>query len=220
MQFLRDTSDVKFAFVSGGKDPDEILKNSGGDAMRKIIDNAVPLVDFLWDLANKNFITATPGGRTQAEKFLDNTTDKITDNELKKHYKQEYNKRKFQNWQSWKKETKKIDVKLPDIDGITKNTLVYIVNTFPELAERYLDFLGTLGVDFDATTNDLNLSFDAAEKYIVSLKLQRYLEKLNATKQELTNKLLSGDETVRDEIVNIDTEIKKYSEKLKLLLTL
>ncbi len=220
MQFLRDTSDVKFAFVSGGKDPDEILKNSGGDAMRKIIDNAVPLVDFLWDLANKNFITATPGGRTQAEKFLDNITDKITDNELKKHYKQEYNKRKFQNWQSWKKETKKIDVKLPDIDGITKNTLVYIVNTFPELAERYLDFLGTLGVDFDTTTNDLNLSFDAAEKYIVSLKLQRYLEKLNATKQELTNKLLSGDETVRDEIVNIDTEIKKYSEKLKLLLTL
>ena len=151
---------------------------------------------------------------------MDNITDKITDNELKKHYKQEYNKRKFQNWQSWKKETKKIDVKLPDIDGITKNTLVYIVNTFPELAERYLDFLGTLGVDFDATTNDLNLSFDAAEKYIVSLKLQRYLEKLNATKQELTNKLLSGDETVRDEIVNIDTEIKKYSEKLKLLLTL
>ena len=220
MQFLRDTSDVKFAFVSGGKDPDEILKNSGSDAMRKIIDDAVPLVDFLWDLANKNFITSTPGGRTQAEKFLDNIVDKIVDTELKKHYKQEYDKRKFQNWQSWKKEKKSIDVKLPDIDGITKNTLVYIVNTYPELAERYLDFLGTLGVDFDATANDLNMNFEAAEKYIVSLKLQRYLEKLNSKKQRLLNKLLSGDESVRDEITNIDSDIKKYSEKLKLLISL
>ena len=220
MQFLRDTSDVKFAFVSGGKDPDEILKNSGSDAMRKIIDDAVPLVDFLWDLANKNFITSTPGGRAQAEKFLDNIVDKIVDTELKKHYKQEYNKRKFQNWQSWKKEKKSIDVKLPDIDGITKNTLVYIVNTYPELAERYLDFLGTLGVDFDATANDLNMNFEAAEKYIVSLKLQRYLEKLNSKKQILMNKLLSGDESVRDEITNIDADIKKYSEKLKLLISL
>ena len=48
LPFLRDTSDVKFAFVSGGKDPDEILKTSGENAMRKIIDDAVPLVDFLW----------------------------------------------------------------------------------------------------------------------------------------------------------------------------
>lgn len=220
MQFLRDTSDVKFAFVSGGKDPDEILTKSGTDAMRKIIEDAIPLTEFLWDLANKNFITSTPGGRAQAEKFLDNTIEKIVDTELKKHYKQEYDKRKFQHWQSWKRVKKTIDVKLPDIDGITKNTLVYIVNTFPELAERYLDFLSTLGVDFDVKVTDLNLDFAAAEKYIVSLKLQRYLEKLNATKQELTNKLLSGDETVRDEISNTDTEIKKYSEKLKLLLTL
>ena len=146
--------------------------------------------------------------------------EKIADEELRKHYKQEYDKRKFQNWQSWKKEKKSIDVKLPDIDGITKNTLVYIVNTYPELAERYLDFLGTLGVDFDATANDLNMNFEAAEKYIVSLKLQRYLEKLNSKKQILMNKLLSGDESVRDEITNIDSDIKKYSEKLKLLITL
>ena len=98
--------------------------------------------------------------------------------------------------------------------------MVYIVNTYPELAERYLDFLGTLGVDFDATANDLNMNFEAAEKYIVSLKLQRYLEKLNSKKQILMNRLLSGDETVRDEITDIDLDLKKYSEKLKLLISL
>ncbi len=220
LPFIRDTSDVKFAFVSGGKDPDEILKTSGADAMRKIIDDAVGLTDFLWELANKNYIVSTPGGRAQAEKFLDAQIEKIADPELRKQYKQEYDKRKFQNWHSWKRAPKTINIKLPDIDAITKNTLVYIVNKYPELAERYLDFLGTLGVDFDGTAPDLNMDIGAAEKYLVSLKLQRYLEKLNAQKREFTNQLLAGDDSARDEIQRINSEIEKYNEKLEVLISI
>ena len=220
MPFLRDTSDIKFAFVSGGKDPDEILKSGGIDAMKKIIDDAMPLVDFLWEIVNKNYVVSTPGGRTQAEKFLDAQLEKISDPDLRKHYKQEYDKRKFQNWQSWKKTTKTIEIKLPDIDAITKNTLVYIVNYFPELAERYLDFLGSLGVDFDGTAPVLNMDITAAEKYIVSLKLQRYIEKLNITKKELTARLLAGDESVRDEITDTDAKIDGAKEKLEILITI
>lgn len=220
MPFIRDTSDVRFAFVSGGKDPDEILKTAGADAMRKIIDDAVGLTDFLWELANKNFIVSTPGGRAQAEKFLDTQIEKIADPELRKQYKQEYDKRKFQNWHSWKRAPKTVNIKLPDIDAITKNTLVYIVNKYPELAERYLDFLGTLGVDFDGTAPELNMDINGAEKYLVSLKLQRYLEKLNAQKREFTNQLLAGDEAARDEIKRIDSEIEKYNEKLEVLISI
>ena len=220
LPFIRDTSDVRFAFVSGGKDPDEILKTSGADAMRKIIDEAVALTDFLWELANKNYIVSTPGGRTQAEKFLDGQIEKIADPELRKQYKQEYDKRKFQNWHSWKRVPKTVNIKLPDIDAITKNTLVYIVNKYPELAERYLDFLVTLGVDFDGTAPDLNMDVGAAEKYIVSLKLQRYLEKLNAQKREFTNQLLAGDESAREEIKRINDEIEKYNEKLEVLISI
>ena len=220
LPFIRDTSDVRFAFVSGGKDPDEILKTSGADAMRKIIDDAVALTDFLWELANKNYIVSTPGGRTQAEKFLDGQIEKIADPELRKQYKQEYDKRKFQNWHSWKRVPKTVNIKLPDIDAITKNTLVYIVNKYPELAERYLDFLVTLGVDFNGTAPDLNMDVGAAEKYIVSLKLQRYLEKLNAQKRELTAQLLAGDNSARDEIQRINDEIEKYNEKLEVLISI
>ena len=220
LPFVRDTSDVRFAFVSGGKDPDEILKTSGADAMRKIIDDAVALTDFLWELANKNYIVSTPGGRAQAEKFLDGQIEKIADPELRKQYKQEYDKRKFQNWHSWKRVPKTVNIKLPDIDAITKNTLVYIVNKYPELAERYLDFLVTLGVDFDGTAPDLNMDVGAAEKYIVSLKLQRYLEKLNAQKREFTNQLLAGDNSARDEIQRINDEIEKYNEKLEVLISI
>ena len=220
LPFIRDTSDVRFAFVSGGKDPDEILKSGGADAMRKIIDEAVALTDFLWELTNKNYIVSTPGGRAQAEKFLDGQIEKIADPELRKQYKQEYDKRKFQNWHSWKRVPKTVNIKLPDIDAITKNTLVYIVNKYPELAERYLDFLVTLGVDFDGTAPDLNMDVGAAEKYIVSLKLQRYLEKLNAQKCEFTNQLLAGDESAREEIQRINDEIEKYNEKLEVLISI
>ena len=220
MPFIRDTSDVKFAFVSGGKDPDEILKTAGADAMRKIIDDAMSLTDFLWELANKNYVVSTPGGRTQAEKFLDAQIEKIADPELRKQYKQEYEKRKFQNWHSWRRAPKTVNIKLPDIDVITKNTLVYIVNKFPELAERYLEFLGTLGVDFDGTAPELNMDINGAEKYLVSLKLQRYLEKLNAQKRELTTQLLAGDDTALDEIKRIDSEIEKFNEKLEVLISI
>ena len=79
LPFLRATSDVKFAFVTGGKDPDEILKTHGEKAMRKIIDNAIPLVDFLWDIVNKNYLINTPGGRAQAEKYLKDCLSKIND---------------------------------------------------------------------------------------------------------------------------------------------
>ena len=217
MPFLRDTSDIRFAFVTGGKDPDEILKSGGVDAMRKIIDDAVGLTDFLWDLANKNYVIATPGGRVQAEKFLDAQIEKIADPDLRKQYKQEYDKRKFQNWHSWKKTRETVRIQMPNIDAITKNTLVYIVNNFPELAERYMDFLGTLGIDFDANAPQLNMDVGAAEKFIVSLKIQRYLARLTAQKRELTNKLLGGDENARDEIAKIDAEIEKLNEKLEIL---
>ena len=85
LPFLRDNSDVRFAFVSGGKDPDEILKNYGESAMKKIIDDAVPLIDFLWNSVNKNYLINTPNGRAQADKFLKECLSKINDKIFQKY---------------------------------------------------------------------------------------------------------------------------------------
>ncbi|MBQ8294661.1 MAG: DNA primase [Alphaproteobacteria bacterium] len=220
MPFLRDTSDVRFAFVSGGKDPDEILKTGGVDAMRKIIDDAMPLVDFLWELANKNFVVSTPGGRSQAEKFLKKELEKIADPDLKSEFEKEYNARKFNSWHKWKKNNSAVNIALPDVDAITKGTLIYIVNNFPELAEQYMEFLGTLNIDFDGVAADLTFDKTAAEKYIVSLKIQRYLEKLNIQKRELTAQLLGGDESVRTQICAVDSDIISAQEKLDKLMNI
>lgn len=220
MPFLRDTSDVRFAFVTGGKDPDEVLKSGGDAAMQKIIDASTGLTDFLWNLANTGFNVSTPGGRTQAEKFLKQKTDKITDQHLRAEYEQEYNQRIFNQWHKWKRQSQNIPkIDMPGVDDITKKTVIFIVNQYPEIAERYGDFLATLNINFDDNAPDMNMDEKSAEKYIVSLKLQKYMARLQSQKRDLTARLLAG-ENVRDQIAVLDEQINTAMQKMDALISI
>ncbi len=218
LPFLRDNSDVRFAFISGGKDPDEILKNQGESAMKKIIDNSVPLVDFLWDCVNKNYLTNTPNGRTQAEKFLKDCLSKITDKILQNEIEQEYNSRKFNQWHKWKKQKDTPESELPDIDNMTINVIKSVVQTYPELSEKYIDFLSSLNISFDEYAQKTDLSLESAEKFVVSFKLQRYIQKLNLEKKQLLSDMLNGVDVNPESLKEIDKNVIEAQEKLDLLL--
>ena len=218
LPFLRENSDIKFAFVTGGKDPDEILKNSGESAMRKIIDNATPLIDFLWDNVNKNYLINTPGGRTQAEKFLKDCISKITDKIFQNEIEQEYNNRKFNQWHKWKKQTYTPEIELPDIDIMTQNVIKYIVQTYPDISEKYLDFLTSLNISFDNDVQNTDLSLVDAEKFIVSLKLQRYIKSLQSEKQEILKNALENNISGSEILQEINNKITDANEKLEKLL--
>ena len=222
LPFLRDNSDVRFAFVTGGKDPDEVLKTGGESAMRKIIDSATPLIDFLWDTTNKNYIISTPGGRSQAEKFLKAQIEKITDVDFRREIENEYDSRKFNQWHKWRKvKDTTAQIEIPSVDNMTKNTLVYIVNTYPELVERYGEFLSSLNIDFDSENiTDIKLDLKSAEKYIVSLKLHKYIDKLQNDKKELIQMGFSGDTGVSAQIEQIDKDITTVNEKLESLMNM
>ena len=218
LPFLRDTSDVRFAFVTGGKDPDEILKNSGVDAMCKIIDNAIPLVDFLWDSVNKNYLVNTPGGRAQAEKYLKDCVSKIQDKIFQNEIEQEYNNRKFNQWHKWKKQEYKNEIEIPDVDIMTINILKSIVQTYPEISEKYMDFLVSLNISFDEDVKNTELSIKEAEKFIISFKLQIEIKKLEKNKKELLSNALNGKDYDKDLLKDIDDKLKFYKDKLELLL--
>lgn len=220
LPFIRDNSDIKFAFVIGGKDPDEILKKSGKDAMDTIINNATGLTDFIWEIANKNYIVSTPGGRAQAEKFLKSQTDKITDIALRAEYEKEYNSRKFNQWHKWSRKPNAPEIAVPEIDAITRNTLVFITNKYPDVAERYAEFLATLNISLDGDAPELNLDAVAAEKYIVSLKLQKYLERLRNEQKELTAAALGGDATATEKLATINSEIARITDKQDQLISM
>ena len=222
LPFLRDNSDVRFAFVTGGKDPDEVLKTGGTDAMKKIINSSIGIIDFLWDTTNKNYIVSTPGGRSQAEKFLKGQIDKIVDTDFRREIENEYDSRKFNQWHKWsKKKNDAADIELPSVDDVTKNTLIYIVNRFPEIVEQYGDFLSTLNIDFDTpVVNELNFDAKAAEKFIVSLKLQRYITRLNNDKKSVLQLALAGDAGAGGLIKDLDDELKSANEKLEKLMNM
>ena len=222
LPFLRDNSDVRFAFVTGGKDPDEVLKTGGTDAMKKIIDSSVGIIDFLWNTTNKNYLVSTPGGRSQAEKFLKGQIDKIVDTDFRREIENEYDSRKFNQWHKWsKKKNDAANIELPSVDDVTKNTLIYIVNRFPEIVEQYGDFLSTLNIDFDTPVIvELNFDAKAAEKFIVSLKLQRYIARLNNDKKAVLQLALSGDAGAGALIKDLDDELKSANEKLEKLMNM
>ena len=220
MPFLRDTSDVRFAFVTGGKDPDEVLNTGGTDAMQKIINDATPLVDFLWNLANAGFNVSTPNGRTQAEKFLKQKIAKINDVTLRDEYEHEYKSRMFNQWHKWNKNKNYTSaIELPEIDAITQKTLIFITNKYPEIAERYVDFLTSLNMSLDGDAPDLPMDEHAAEKYIISLKLQKWLETLHIQRKELTARKLSGDD-VDEQIAKVDTDIRDANERIEKLISM
>lgn len=218
LPFLRDNSDVRFAFVSGGKDPDEILKNHGESAMKKIIDDAIPLIDFLWDNVNKNYLINTPNGRAQADKFLKDCLSKITDKIFQNEIEQDYNGRKFNQWHKWKKQKYTPEIELPDTDSMTINIIKSIVQTYPEISEKHLDFLSSLNISFDEDAQKSDLSPESAEKFIVSFKLQKYIKKLDQEKQQILSDLLNNSESNIEKIKEIDEKIKETHEKLELLL--
>lgn len=219
LPFLRETSDVRFAFVTGGKDPDEILKNAGESAMRKIIDNATPLIDFLWESVNKNYLVNTPGGRAQAEKYLKECTSKIQDKIFQNEIEQEYNMRKFNQWHKWKQQKYTPTIEVPDIDIMTINLIKSIVQTYPELAEKNTDFLVSLNISFDDDAPKTELDIKEAEKFIASFKIQRYIKSLKDEKLKLLSNIPeNAGEEYRNKLKEIDDNIVKANEKLELLL--
>lgn len=218
LPFLRETSDVRFAFVTGGKDPDEILKTHGENAMRKIIDGAVPLIDFLWESVNKNYLINTPGGRTQAEKYLKDCVSKITDKIFQNEIDQEFNKRKFNQWHKWKKQEYKPEIDIPDVDIMTINMIKSIVQTYPEISEKYMDFLLSLNISFDEDVKKTELNFENAEKFIISFKLQRYIKKLENDKKKLLSDALNGKDYDPQSLKELDEKLKDCNRKLELLI--
>ena len=102
---------------------------------------------------------------------------------------------------------------------MTINVIKSIVQTYPELAEKYMDFFVSLNISFDESVQKTELDLKNAEKFIVSFKLQRYLKSLQDEKLKLLSNIPenAGDE-YRNKLKEIDENIINANEKFELLL--
>jgi DNA primase len=171
--FVRDNSEIKFAFVAGGKDPDDILRGADGQKiMGDIINSAISLVDFLWDFANKNYLIKTPGGQTMAHKFLMDWCEKIFDFDLKNKTKKYF---KDLEWQTWKnRKNDGTDAPKIDADGLSKKVLGDVSDT----AANLFNYLTALKADRAAAMREMTPESIARAKAF-DLEITATQEKLN-----------------------------------------
>ena len=101
---------------------------------------------------------------------------------------------------------------------VTKNTLVYIVNNFENIATQYADFLASLNISFDGNAPDLSWNETQAEKFIVSLKLQRYRMALEQELKTKTQAMINGENITNEDLADIKKKITNINQKLEKLL--
>jgi len=209
---LRPESDIRFAFCPPKGDPDTVLSAPGGlENMKKIIDNAIPLEQFLWKLSNDNFVISTPRGQTLAEKFFMDEAAKIQDFTLQNSFKKFFKDMKFKEW----KFNKIADTApVPEINQIESQTLSAIAVAHPELIEKHAEFFVKFGINVQEQGSGISIDLAESEKFIVGLKLKYYLEQLLNEKKELV-RALTPEGIGR--ISEIDLEVEKVKNNIQKL---
>ena len=101
---------------------------------------------------------------------------------------------------------------------MTQNIIKSIVQKYPEISEKYIDFLVSLKISFDEDVKHTELNIDEAENFIKSFKLQLEIKKLEKKKKELLSNALNGKNYDKELLEKINIELKDYNNKLELLL--
>ncbi|MEM6740462.1 MAG: DNA primase [Pseudomonadota bacterium] len=77
---------LRFALLPAGKDPDDVIRAGGPEAMQALLDNAVPMVDLLWRRATEGRVLDSPERRAALEKDLRRAIAQIADPGIRSHY--------------------------------------------------------------------------------------------------------------------------------------
>lgn len=86
LPLLAPGQSVRFAFLPDGEDPDSLIQSGGKAALAKVLENAIPFIEFLWrsSIAGRSF--ETPEERAALVKSLNDQVARIADRDVQKHY--------------------------------------------------------------------------------------------------------------------------------------
>lgn len=80
---------LRFVMMPEGQDPDDLLKAAGPEALRKLIENAVPMVQLLWQRETEGRVFDSPERKAALDKALREKIILIKDPSIRSHYGQE-----------------------------------------------------------------------------------------------------------------------------------
>lgn len=85
---LQPGKSARFVLLPEGKDPDDIVRQSGASAMQEYIDQALPLVELIWQRELQQSKLDTPENKAQFEQRLFRLTQTVTHEGVRHHYRQ------------------------------------------------------------------------------------------------------------------------------------
>jgi DNA primase len=86
LQRLTPGHSLRFAFLPEGKDPDDLLRSDGPEALKVIVSDAEQLFDVLWRRALTENDRATPERKAAFERDLRQQVAGIADESVRRHY--------------------------------------------------------------------------------------------------------------------------------------
>jgi len=89
LPLLRPGYSVRFAMLPDGKDPDDLIKEEGAEAMQGVISAALPLAEMLWNREISSGIFNTPERRAELEARIRQVVGMIRDDSVRRHYDQD-----------------------------------------------------------------------------------------------------------------------------------
>ena len=98
---LRPGKSLRFAVLPKGADPDDLVRNSGPDSLDYWLEQARPLLDFLWDSETRQRNLDTPERQAALRNRLSELSKSITDADVRRLFREAFR----QQWQTrfpWK----------------------------------------------------------------------------------------------------------------------
>ena len=89
LPLLSAEQSLRFCLLPEKMDPDDVLRAGGNAAMRKLIEDALPLVKLLWQRETEGQVFDSPERRSALDKRLRAALNSITDGNLRAHYAEE-----------------------------------------------------------------------------------------------------------------------------------
>lgn len=89
LPLLKPGHSLRFALLPDGKDPDDLVRESGGEAMHAVLDAARPLADMVWEKEYQAGTWDTPERRAALEARIEEVLNEIADPKVKSYYAQD-----------------------------------------------------------------------------------------------------------------------------------
>ncbi len=86
LPYLSADQSARFAIMPVGEDPDSLIRKKGPQAMQAVIDEAFPLIDFLWQATAGGRPLSTPEDRAGFRRALETRIATIKDNGVQQDY--------------------------------------------------------------------------------------------------------------------------------------